>query len=59
MKVKARVYYRGMWFGEVYTDWLFFGKCWQDVTPPCFTKIGATLALKAWIKKHTAYEVEI
>lgn len=56
--MKARVYYRGsMWFGEVYADWL--GKCWQDVTPPCFTKIGATLALKSWIRKNSVYDVEI
>jgi hypothetical protein len=57
--MKARVYYRGMWFGEVYTDWLLFGECWQDVTSPCFTKTGATLALKSWLKKHTVYDVEI
>lgn len=57
--MKARVYYCGMWFGEVYADWLLFGKCWQNVTPPCFTKVGATLALKSWIRKNSVYDVEI
>lgn len=57
--MKARVYYRGMWFGEVYSDWPLYGKCWQDVTEPCFTKIGAILALKLWIRRNSVYYVEI
>lgn len=56
--MKARVYYRGMWFGEVYAKWLFGGECWRDVTDPCLTKIGATLALKHWLKKHKFYYIE-
>lgn len=57
--MKARVYYCGMWFGEVYAKWLIGGECWRDVTAPCFTKIGATLALKHWLKKNQVYYVEV
>lgn len=57
--MKARVYYRGMWFGEVYADWLLLGACWMDVTPPCFTKAGAVLALKLWLRKNKTYEVKV
>lgn len=56
--MKARVYYRGMWFGEVYAKWPFSGECWRDVTDPCLTRIGATLSLKCWLKKHKFYYIE-
>ena len=50
--MKARVYYSDpWWYGEVYADWLFGGKGWRDVTDNCYTKLGATIALKAWLRK--------
>ena len=58
--MKARVYYsEPWWYGEVYTDWTFFGECWRDVTNKCFTKLGATIELKMWLRKHKTYEVKV
>ena len=57
---KARVYnFGGLWYGEVYADWLIGGKEWRDVTSGHLTKLGATVALKHWIYKNTVYEVEV
>ena len=57
--MKARVYYSDpWWYGEVYADWLFGGEGWRDVTHNCFTKLGATIALKAWLRKNKTYDVE-
>lgn len=58
--MKARVYYNGaFWYGEVYADWAVLGKCWRNVTSCCFTKVGAVIALKNWIRKNRKYEVSI
>ena len=59
--MKARVLKRDelFWFGEVYDDWPILGKCWITVTSPCYTRWGATLALKHWVYEHKAYEIKI
>lgn len=58
--MKARVYYDAPWqYGEVYADWLFGGEGWRDVTDNCYTKIGATIALKNWLRKYKTYDVEV
>jgi hypothetical protein len=57
--MKARVYYsEPWWYGEVYADWVFGGECWRDVTDNCFTKLGATIALKSWLRKNKTYDIE-
>jgi len=57
--MKARVYYsEPWWYGEVYAEWLFGGKGWRDVTDNYYTKLGATIALKSWLRKHKTYDVE-
>lgn len=56
--MKSRVLKIGnFWFGEVYADWVFGGEGWRSVTSPCFTRLGATVALKHWISQHKIYEV--
>ena len=60
MEMKARVYYSDhWWYGEVYANWMYGGKGWIDVTDNCYTKIGATIALKNWLRKNKKYDVKI
>ena len=60
MAMKARVYYDGgWWYGEVYADWLIGGEEWRDVTNNCFTKTGAIIALKLWLRKHKIYDIKV
>lgn len=60
MEMKARVYYSSpWWYGEVYADWRYGGMGWRTVTENCLTKIGATIALKGWIRKHKRYDVKV
>ena len=54
--MKTRVYYSSpWWYGEVYADWVFGGKGWRCVTEKCFTKLGAALSLKAWLRKTRSW----
>lgn len=58
--MKARVYNScDWWYGEVYADWVFGGEGWRTVTGSCFTRIGAIIALKKWLRKNKNYDVEI
>ena len=49
------------WYGRVYSDSWMFGpeEGWRTVTHGCFTRFGAELALKNYVRKHTVYEVDI
>ena len=53
--MEARVYYSApWWYGEVK-----IGKGWRCVIAPCFTKAGAVMSLKAWLRKHKVYKVTV
>lgn len=61
--MKVRVRKDGeMWIGEIYGKWeSFFSEFtgWEKVTNDCFTKFGAKLELKKWIKNNIPEEFEI
>jgi len=60
--MKARVYKSGnWWYGQVYAEWTFFsdGPSWRNVTSNCYTRIGATIALKYWLSQHKVYNINI
>lgn len=58
--MRTQVYnYGGLWYGRVYADWWFGGKGWRTVTDGCLTRIGATAALKYWVRQNKVYDIEI
>ena len=63
VKIEARVYNDGLlWYGEVYAIWeCIFGERegWNDVTSGHFTKLGAILELKLWLKRHSYTYINI
>jgi hypothetical protein len=58
---QGRVVMHGnFWYGEVYTeDHSFLEDGWYPVTHACLTKLGAEVALRLLVRKHTAYEFEL
>ena len=47
------------WYGKVYADWTFAGECWQAVTKGCYTRIGAIILLKSWLRKNNICNIKI
>ena len=51
------------WYGQVYATWnnIFCGEYtdWVDVTPNCYTYIGAKFELEKWIIQNCPKEYSI
>lgn len=47
----------GFWYGQVYGKHIFLGEGWHTVTLACFTRVGATIALKHWLNHNAIYEI--
>ena len=68
MKARIRKKSSNFWIGEVYgtpSSFIFTilyidpEPNWYQVTPNCFTKLGASLELKKWIRENVPKEFDI
>lgn len=58
MKGRVIKYSDNFWYGEIYANILGSDK-WWPVTPPCYTRLGATMSLKHYLKQQKTYYIKV